>query len=197
MSEVTAVPLRPVSKSGLTALGAGIGLLVLVGIGGAYMTTRAPVMLSMPPAEFMAANAKHAGVKTTASGLEYQVLVKGDGPTPTLADAALVEYKGSLTSGQVFDASKPGQPVPMQIGQVVPGFAEALTLMPKGAKYRVWIPPQLGYGEREAGPIPANSVLVFDITMHEFASVPQPNAEMMSAPNPDGTPGTPPPVTAQ
>ncbi|QJU56662.1 FKBP-type peptidyl-prolyl cis-trans isomerase [Sphingomonas sp. AP4-R1] len=197
MSEVTAVPLRPVNKAGLAALFTSIGVLIVVGIGSAYATTKAPVMLAMPPAEFLAANAKRSGVKTTASGLEYQVLTAGDGPTPTLADAALVEYKGSLTSGQVFDASKPGQPVPMQIGQVVPGFAEALTLMPKGAKYRVWIPPQLGYGEREAGPIPANSVLVFDITMHEFAAVPQPNAEMMSAPHADGTPGTPPPTTIQ
>ena len=195
MSEVTAVPLRPVGKAGVTALWVGIGLLIAAGVGGAYATTRAPVMLSMPPAEFMTANAKRSGVKTTASGLEYQVLKKGDGPTPTMADAALVEYKGSLTSGQVFDASKPGQPVPMQIGQVVPGFAEALTLMPKGSQYRVWIPPQLGYGEREAGPIPANSVLVFDITMHEFAAIPQPGAEMMSAPHADGTPGTPPPTT--
>jgi FKBP-type peptidyl-prolyl cis-trans isomerase len=91
----------------------------------------------------------------------------------------------------VFDQSK--QPVPMQISQVVPGFAEALTLMPRGAKYRVWIPPQLGYGERAAGPIPPNSVLVFDIVMHEFAAIPQPGAEMQSAPHADGTPGTPPP----
>ncbi|MFT3978337.1 MAG: FKBP-type peptidyl-prolyl cis-trans isomerase [Sphingomonas bacterium] len=171
MSEVTAVPLRPVGKSGLAALWIGVGVLLAAGIGGAYATTRAPAMLAMPPAEFMAANAKRSGVKTTASGLEYQVLKKGEGATPTPADAALVEYKGALTSGQVFDASKPGQPVPMQISQVVPGFGEALTLMPKGAKYRVWIPPQLGYGDREAGPIPANSVLVFDITMHEFATL--------------------------
>lgn len=194
MSEITAVPLRPVGKAGLTALGLGIGLLIAVGIGGAYMTTQGPAMMGMPPAAFLAANAKRSGVKTTASGLEYQVLTAGAGATPTMADAALVEYKGSLTSGQVFDASKPGQPVPMQIAQVVPGFAEALTLMPKGSKYRVWIPPQLGYGEREAGPIPANSVLVFDITMHEFATVPQAGAEMQSAPHADGTPGTPPPV---
>ena len=84
-----------------------------------------------------------------------------------------MDYKGSLTSGAEFDASKPGQPVAMPIGQVVPGFGEALTLMPRGAKYRVWIPPQLGYGDHEAGPIPANSVLVFDITMHDFATIPQ------------------------
>jgi FKBP-type peptidyl-prolyl cis-trans isomerase len=176
-----------VGKSGLAALWIGIGALLAVGVGAAYAATRGPAMLAMPPAEFLAANARHSGVKTTASGLEYQVLKKGDGPTPTLADAALVEYKGALTSGQVFDASKPGQPVPMQIAQVVPGFAEALTLMPKGAKYRVWIPPQLGYGDREAGPIPANSVLVFDITMHEFATIPQQGAELQG-----GTPPVPP-----
>lgn len=191
MSEVTAVPLRPVSRAGVTALGAGIAILIVAGIAGAYATTQGPAMMAMPPAQFLAANGKRSGVKTTASGLEYQVLQKGEGPTPTMADAALVEYKGSLVSGQVFDQSK--QPVPMQINQVVPGFAEALTLMPRGSKYRVWIPPQLGYGDRPAGPIPPNSVLVFDITMREFATIPQPNAEMQSAPHADGTPGTPPP----
>lgn len=190
MSEVTAVPLRPVSRAGVTALGAGIAILIAAGIAGAYATTQGPAMMAMPPAQFLAANGKRSGVKTTASGLEYQVLQKGDGPTPTMADAALVEYKGSLVSGQVFDQSK--QPVPMQINQVVPGFAEALTLMPRGSKYRVWIPPQLGYGDRPAGPIPPDSVLVFDITMREFATIPQPNAEMQSAPHADGTP--PPPM---
>ena len=60
----------------------------------------------------------------------------------------------------------------MPVGQVVPGFAEALMLMPKGSHYRVWLPPQLAYGDRENGPIPASSVLVFDITMHEFMAVP-------------------------
>lgn len=173
MSDVTAVPLRPVGKSGVTALWVGVALLLAGGIGGAYATTQKAVMTAMPPTEFMAANAKKPGVKTTPSGLEYQVLKKGKGPTPTASDVALVEYKGTLTNGTQFDASKPNQPVPMPIGQVVPGFAEALQLMPKGSRYRVWLPPQLAYGEREAGPIPANSVLVFEITMHEFMAMPQ------------------------
>jgi len=173
MSEITAVPLRPVGKGGVAALWAGVALLLVVGVGGAYAASQKAVALAMPPAEFMAANAKKHGVKTTASGLEYEVLKAGTGPTPTPADVAQIDYRGTLTSGAEFDASKPGQPVALPIGQVVPGFAEALMLMPRGAKYRVWIPPQLGYGERETGPIPANSVLVFDITMHDFATIPQ------------------------
>ena len=149
MSETTAVPLRPVGKSGVTALWIGVAGLLLLGIGGAIAATRGPVMMAMPPVEFMAANGKRHGVVTTASGLEYQVLKKGQGPTPSPADIAQVDYRGTLTSGAEFDASKPGQPVAMPIGQVVPGFGEALTLMPRGSKYRVWIPPQLAYGERE------------------------------------------------
>ncbi|UAK24733.1 FKBP-type peptidyl-prolyl cis-trans isomerase [Sphingomonas nostoxanthinifaciens] len=173
MSEVTAVPLRPVGKSGVVALWIGVAALVGVGSFGAWAASRKVVMMSMPPAEFMAANAKHHGIKTTASGLEYEVLKPGTGATPTLADVALVDYKGTLISGAQFDASKPGSPVAMPLGQVVPGFAEALTLMPKGSRYRFWLPPQLAYGERETGPIPANSVLVFEVTMHEFMPMPQ------------------------
>ena len=173
MSEITAVPLRPVGKGGVTALWIGVCLALAIGAGAAYATTQSAVMTAMPAAEFMAANARRAGVKTTASGLEYEVLQPGSGATPTADDVALVEYRGTLTSGAEFDASKPGQPVAMPIGQVVPGFAEALMLMPRGSEYRVWLPPQLAYGDRAAGPIPANSVLVFDITMHEFMAMPQ------------------------
>ena len=173
MSEITAAPLRPVGRGGVIALWAGVGVLVAAGIGGAWAASSKPVALAMPPAEFMAANAKKHGIKTTASGLEYEVLKAGSGPAPTPSDIAQIDYRGTLTSGAEFDASKPGQPVALPVGQVVPGFAEALTLMPRGSRYRVWIPPQLGYGEHEAGPIPANSVLVFDITMHDFATLPQ------------------------
>lgn len=173
MSEITAVPLRPVARSGVTALWIGIAALLLGGLGGAWASTRTAVMTAMPPAEFMTANGRRAGVKTTPSGLEYQVLKPGAGPTPTVADVVLVDYKGTLTSGTQFDASPPGKPVAMPVGQVVPGFAEALMLMPKGSHYRVWLPPQLAYGDRENGPIPASSVLVFDITMHEFMAMPQ------------------------
>src|SRR5690242_20403994 len=136
MSDVTAVPLRPVTKGGVTALWTGIALLLAAGIGGGvYASTAArraaiasPAMAKLPPAEFLAANGKRRGIKTTASGLEYLVIKPGTGPTPTPNDVALVDYRGALTDGTEFDASKPGQPVPMPLSRVVPGFAEALSL---------------------------------------------------------------------
>jgi FKBP-type peptidyl-prolyl cis-trans isomerase len=181
MSDVTAVPLRPVGKSGVVALWAGIAVLLVGGIaGGVYASTApraaagaSPAMAKLPAAEFLAANGKRHGVKTTASGVEYIVIKPGAGPTPTSEDVALVDYRGTLTNGTEFDASKPGEPTPFPVARVVPGFSEALMLMPKGSKYRVWIPPKLGYGDRDAGPIPANSVLVFDITMREFQPMPE------------------------
>ena len=108
----------------------------------------------------------------TASGLQYKVLVPGSGPTPTETDVALVTYKGALTDGTVFDQS--ATPTPLPVAAVVPGFAEALKLMPKGAQYRVWIKPELGYGASGAGPIPGHAVLVFDIAMVDF----QPEQQM-------------------
>ena len=113
-------------------------------------------------------DARAVPVQSTASGVEYQVIKPGDGPRPTASDIALVDYKGSLTNGTVFDASKPGRPAAMPVAAVVPGFREALMLMPKGATYRVWIPPKLGYGPNDTGPIPGNSVLVFDLTLDEM-----------------------------
>lgn len=186
MSEVTAVPLRPVGKSGVVALWIGIAALLAAGIGGAVYATNAPragaiaspAMAKLPAAAFLAANGKRPGVKMTASGLEYLVIKPGAGPTPSAEDVALVDYRGTLTSGAEFDASKPGQPVPMPLARVVPGFAEALALMPKGSTYRVWLPPEHAYGADDQRDdtgkivIPGNSVLVFDITMHEFRPMP-------------------------
>jgi FKBP-type peptidyl-prolyl cis-trans isomerase FkpA len=172
MSEITRVPLQPVGKGGVAALWAGVALLLTAGIGGAVYASHDAHASKLAPEQFMAENGKRGGVTTTPSGLEYKVLKKGAGPSPTATDVALVEYRGTLTNGTDFDASKPGQPVPMPVGQVVPGFSEALMLMNKGATYRVWIPPQLGYGERQNGPIPANSVLVFDVTLRDFMTPP-------------------------
>ena len=173
MSDVTAVPLRPVGKSGIAALWAGIALLLAAGIGGAYVASQKAVISALSPEQFLAANAKKAGVHSTVDGVQYQVIKPGSGDKPTAADVALIEYRGTLLNGTQFDASKPGQPVALPVAQVVPGFAEAMMLMPRGAKYRVWIPPQLGYGPQDNGPIPANSVLVFEITMRDFQAMPQ------------------------
>ena len=102
----------------------------------------------------------------TASGLRYKVLSAGKGDKPTDSDVALINYEGKLTSGVTFDKSQ--QPTPMPVSGVVPGFSEALKLMSRGAKYRVWIKPSLGYGAQATGPIPANSTLVFDIELIDF-----------------------------
>ena len=186
MSDITAVPLRPVGKSGVVALWVGIALALTAGIGGGvYASTAArrnavasPALAKLPATAFLAANGKRRNVKTTPSGLEYQVIKPGAGPTPGPGDVALVDYRGALTDGTEFDASKPGQPVPMPLARVVPGFAEALMLMPKGAVYRVWLPPERAYGSDDQRDdtgkvvIPGNSVLVFDITMHQFQPMP-------------------------
>ena len=171
MSDVTAVPLRPVGKSGIVALWAGIAVLLLGGAAAAYVTSEKAVMTAMTPEQFLAWNAKQAGVQTTASGVEYQILKPASGPKPTASDIAVIDYRGALASGVVFDASTPGHPVNFPVGGVVPGLSEALLLMPKGATYRVWIPPHLGYGENDHGPIPGNSVLVFDITLEEIEHI--------------------------
>jgi len=171
MSDITAVPLRPVGKSGIAALWIGIGVLLAAGIGGAYAVSDKAVMTAMPPEQFLAANAKRSGVQTTPSGVEYKVITAGSGPKPTVSDIAMVDYRGSLINGNKFDASEPGHPVPFPVLGVVRGVSEALTLMPRGATYRFWIPPHLGYGERDHGPIPGNSVLVFDITLHEIEHI--------------------------
>ena len=171
MSDVTAVPLRPVGKSGIVALWAGIAVLLAAGIGGAYVASEKAVMTVMSPEEFMAANAKRWGVQTTPSGVQYQVVKAGNGPKPTASDIAVVDYKGSLTNGTVFDASAPGHPARLPVAAVVPGFREALMLMPKGATYRVWIPARLGYGPEDNSPIPGNSVLVFDLTLEDIQPI--------------------------
>lgn len=175
MTEVTAVPLRSIKKGSLAKLWTGVGALVLIGAGVAYAGTQRAVTAAMTPAEYLAANARKGGVKTTASGLQYEVLEDGTGPKPTPADTALVEYDGRLAStGKSFDstAANGGSPAPLPVGQMIPGFTEGLQLMPTGAKYRFWIKPELGYGGHDVPDprtgkvaIPGNSVLVFDVKL--------------------------------
>ena len=173
MSDVTAVPLRPIKKGVLTTLWIGIALALIVAALWAWNSTAAQVAAAQPPEEFLAANARHQGVQTTASGLQYKVLTPATGAKPTPADIVRVDYEGKLVTGETFDSSaRNGGPVQMPVAGVVPGFSEALQLMPKGSTYRFWIPPQLAYGERATGPIPANSVLVFDVTLHDIAALP-------------------------
>lgn len=115
---------------------------------------------------FLARNKQVKGVSTTASGLQYMVLRQGAGRRPQPGDRVRVNYKGSLLDGTVFDSSyERGQAAEFSLDQVIPGWAEGLTLMPIGAKYRFWIPAGLAYGEKGPPGIGPNSTLVFDVEL--------------------------------
>jgi len=190
MSSVTAVPLHPVKRSYIVYLCIGIALALI-----------AAVALAVQGDDFLTRNARARGVVTTASGLQYKVLTPGKpgAAKPTDADVALINYEGKLLDGTTFDKSQ--QPTPMPVAAVVPGFSEALKLMPKGSKYRFWLPAKLGYGDRANGPIPANSMLVFDVELIDF--IPESVLRQMQAQQsmmgampggaPGGAPGAPSP----
>jgi FKBP-type peptidyl-prolyl cis-trans isomerase FklB len=120
---------------------------------------------------FLAANKSKQGVVTTADGLQYKVIKPGTGPKPTAADTVTVQYKGTLIDGKEFDSSyKRGQPATFPVGQIIKGWTEALQLMPVGSKWELYIPPDLGYGDRGAGPdIGPNSTLVFEVELISIA----------------------------
>ena len=116
--------------------------------------------------EFLDKNKSKAGVKTTSTGLQYQVLEQGKGKKPTRQDKVVVHYKGELLDGTVFDSSyERGEPVDFDINRVVPGWTEGLQLMSEGSKYMLYLPPHLAYGERGAGMIGPNSALIFEVEL--------------------------------
>ena len=124
---------------------------------------------------FLAANARKPNVKTTASGLQYEVLTEGKGAKPKPTDAVSAHYKGSLLDGKTFDSSYDrGQPATFVLTQVVPGWQEGITLMPVGSKYRFWLPANLGYGEKgtPGGPIGPNATLVFEVELLDIVKAP-------------------------
>ena len=118
---------------------------------------------------FLAENAKKSGVKTTASGLQYQVIKEGTGKQPTASSVVKVHYTGKLVDGKVFDSSvQRGEPIEFPLNQVIPGWTEGLQLMKEGGKATLYIPSKLGYGEQGVpGMIPANSTLIFDVELIE------------------------------
>ena len=164
---VTAVPIRPVRRANVVLLWAGIVIAVIAAVWLAFHGTAGARAAVGSNDQFLAWNAGRPGVKTTASGLEYQVLTPGKGTDhPTDEDVSLINYTGKLRDGTVFDASK--QPTPLPVAGSIKGFSEGLKLMTKGAKYRFWIKPDLGYGAQANGPIPADSLLVFDVELIDF-----------------------------
>ena len=126
--------------------------------------------------DFLAKNKGEKGVTTTASGLQYKILTAGKGKKPKAEDTVTVNYRGTLIDGTEFDSSyKRGQPATFPLKGVIPGWTEALQLMPEGSKWVVYLPSKLAYGENGAGNIIGpNSALVFEV---ELVSIGQPEAK--------------------
>lgn len=139
--------------------------------------------------EYLAKNKANPTVKTTASGLQYEVIKEGDGINkPKATDIVKVTYTGKLTDGTVFDSTEKngGQPVEFPLNGVIKGWTEGLQLMSKGSKYKFYIPSDLAYGERGAGAsVPPGSVLVFDV---ELLDLKAPEAPKTTTPPPTPAP---------
>jgi FKBP-type peptidyl-prolyl cis-trans isomerase FklB len=116
---------------------------------------------------FLAANKTKEGVVTLPSGLQYKILKEGTGPKPTPADSVVCNYRGTLIDGKEFDSSyKRGQPATFPVGQVIKGWTEALQLMPVGSKWQLFVPADLAYGDRGAGPdIGPGATLIFEVEL--------------------------------
>lgn len=147
MSEVTAVPIRPLARGSMLKLWLALAVLIAAAVGIAWAGTSA------------------MQVTITKSGLRYQVVSEGTGPTVQQADLVRLHYVGRA-NGQVFDSSRArGQPMETGTQGIIPGLGEALLLMRKGGTYRIWVPPHLGYGGQvpPGAPFGANDTLEFDI----------------------------------
>jgi FKBP-type peptidyl-prolyl cis-trans isomerase FklB len=115
---------------------------------------------------FLAENKKKPGVKTTASGLQYKILKEGKGQKPKANDTVRVHYKGTLVDGSEFDSSYKGEPAEFSVSGVIPGWTEAVQLMPVGSKWQLFIPSDLAYGDQGQGPvIGPNATLVFEVEL--------------------------------
>lgn len=127
-------------------------------------------------------NATKPGVKKTASGLQYKIIEEGSGESPKATDEVSVKYTGKLIDGTVFDSTdnRGGQPAKFRVDRVVRGWTEALQMMKKGAKWELYIPSELAYGERGQRTIPPNSTLIFEVELvdiHPVAAPPVPPAQ--------------------
>lgn len=113
--------------------------------------------------DFLAKNKGKEGIQTTASGLQYKIITKGTGAIPADTSRVKVNYKGTLIDGTEFDSSK--EPITLAVSRVIPGWTEALKMMPVGSKWELYIPQELGYGAQEAGKIKPFSTLIFEVEL--------------------------------
>jgi peptidylprolyl isomerase/FKBP-type peptidyl-prolyl cis-trans isomerase FklB len=157
--------------SSRAAKGAALAVLAALALAACHRKEGAQAPAAVPAEQkaFLEKNAKAEGVQSLPDGLQYKVVRSGpaDGPKPRLGDEVKVHYEGTLIDGKVFDSSyERGSPAVFVVGEVVPGWNEILQKMRPGDVWYVYLPPQLGYGERGAGEdIPPNSVLVFKIEL--------------------------------
>ena len=116
--------------------------------------------------KFLLDNSQKEGVQVTGSGLQYKVVVMGEGPKPAASDKVTVHYRGTLLNGEEFDSSySRNQPASFQLDQVIPGWTEGVQLMPVGSKFMFYIPPNLAYGPNGGGPIGPNATLIFEVEL--------------------------------
>ena len=164
---VTAVPLQPVKRAYKVWLWIGVLLAIALAFGLAWLGTREQVAAKLPNDQFLAWHKGQTGIQTTPSGLQYQVLKAGTGPTANDQDGVSLQIHGTLRDGSEF---QPVAPMRFQVGQpMIPGFTEGVKLMRKGSKYRFWLPPSLGYGAEPGTQNElADKVLVFDVDMQDL-----------------------------
>ncbi len=117
--------------------------------------------------DFLAENKKKAGVTELPSGLQYEIMTEGTGAKPSARNTVTCHYHGTLINGTIFDSSvQRGKPASFPLSQVIKGWTEGVQLMPQGSKWRFFIPPSLGYGDRQVGPtIGPNSTLIFEVEL--------------------------------
>ena len=129
---------------------------------------------------FLAANKSKPGVQVTASGLQYMIMKAGTGPKPVLTDKVTTHYHGTLIDGTVFDSSVDrGQPASFPVNGVIPGWTEALQMMPVGSKWKLFVPANLAYGERGAGgKIGPNAALVFEVELLSIDKADEPKGDV-------------------
>ena len=125
--------------------------------------------------KFLAENKKRAGVVELPSGLQYEIIKQGNGPIPKATDTVKAHYAGTLINGQEFDNSyKRGEPIVIPVTGVIQGWVQALQLMPVGSKWKLYIPSDLGYGDRGAGgAIPGGAALIFEIELLDIVNRPK------------------------
>lgn len=169
---VTTVPIQPIKKGSLPKFWAGIAIVALAGAGLAWWGTNDIRSEYASDAQYLADNADEDGVTVTKSGLQIQTIRSGEGKPPTDNDVAMIAITGTLRDGKVFQEPASG-PFPVSGG--IPGFTEALKLMQKGGKYKIWIPSEIGYGPNDVPDqktggvaIPGGSVLIFDVELQDF-----------------------------